>query len=492
MYQIKFVKAPICEFIQPVQARRAGVKVPETLLSSLLNPSNTRALNSSFKISTLVMVTNDLGEDFYPGNLDLTAQLFLHYQSSPTDADSDSNEPLYLDTTPLTYEDFQEKSVLFSTSKTPIKWDGKMRETRLEFGVPAHTLVPKLKELEIKLMNYNVKHRLSKKAKSVFDPLQDELFLSLRVLNVPKKTSRFAPPSKLDNAAAGIKGTYAEIRSLFEAENIVAAPEQSTVMELEDTTVLDVVSLPLQITLFQGADVTVLERFVSDKYCVRYLPIGIPPKTSLDESPKDLKLEAKGVVLLEELSNGIARHLWDAGIVVAKSLPKLYHGFPAGSKPDILELGTGIGIVSIALSIVFPNANYYLTDLYDAKEICEFNIGMNYGPRTVRRLAEPILIKFDELDWEATEFPDLPPVWSYIVIADCTYNPTYYDALLSIIIKQVKGDKNTRVILGHKFRDLANDICWFGMLAQQFAVEKEVWVKNGSNVMHLGCWKLRE
>jgi methylase of polypeptide subunit release factors len=85
----------------------------------------------------------------------------------------------------------------------------------------------------------------------------------------------------------------------------------------------------------------------------------------------------------------------------------------------ILELGTGCGIVGIALAQTISNANILLTDLPEAREIVQRNIDQaSRAPGTKLSVLE--------LDWDA-QLPDesqstLTSV-NLVVAADCTYNP---------------------------------------------------------------------
>lgn len=85
----------------------------------------------------------------------------------------------------------------------------------------------------------------------------------------------------------------------------------------------------------------------------------------------------------------------------------------------VLELGTGCGIVGIALAQTITNANVILTDLPEAREIVQRNIDQ-------ASRAPGAKLSFLELDWDA-QLPDelqstLTSV-SLVVAADCTYNP---------------------------------------------------------------------
>ena len=91
-----------------------------------------------------------------------------------------------------------------------------------------------------------------------------------------------------------------------------------------------------------------------------------------------------------------------------------------GSTLRILELGTGCGIVGIALAQTLQNASVTLTDLPEAQEIVQRNIDE-------ATTAENSSLEFLELDWDSAALPSELQVKenpiSLVVAADCTYNP---------------------------------------------------------------------
>jgi methylase of polypeptide subunit release factors len=119
----------------------------------------------------------------------------------------------------------------------------------------------------------------------------------------------------------------------------------------------------------------------------------------------------------------------DAGITLSchltdlmKHNTELSKGLPSSkTEPglQILELGTGCGMVGISLAQLFLDAKVVLTDLPEAEEIVQRNIDAALG------LPEDTL-SFKNLDWDAELPPDIQS-WSsrlnLVIAADCTYNP---------------------------------------------------------------------
>ena len=106
-------------------------------------------------------------------------------------------------------------------------------------------------------------------------------------------------------------------------------------------------------------------------------------------------------------------------------------------KLNVIELGSGCGIVGISLAQSIPDCDVLLTDLPEAREIAERNI----------RCANPAMgskVSFLELDWEKP----LPATvasksFDLILIADCTYNidsgPSLVRTLRSLVLKTSKS-----------------------------------------------------
>ncbi|KAF2263633.1 hypothetical protein CC78DRAFT_518311 [Lojkania enalia] len=168
----------------------------------------------------------------------------------------------------------------------------------------------------------------------------------------------------------------------------------------------------------------------------------------------------------EETGESIARHLWDAGIVLSCHLNDLVDGQakgkalaefllpPKGKKRlQVLELGTGCGIVGICLAQRIGNADVILSDLPEAQEIVKRNLQK-------AKLAKGSKLSFQELDWEE-ELPDGLRSWSkcphctqvdLVVAADCTYNQDSSPALVATLGRLAKTSPGVSVIIAMKER----------------------------------------
>ncbi|KAH3688154.1 hypothetical protein WICPIJ_000867 [Wickerhamomyces pijperi] len=196
----------------------------------------------------------------------------------------------------------------------------------------------------------------------------------------------------------------------------------------------------------------------------------------------DPQISSEYVILYEELSGTIARHLWDAGIflnLLPISTILDYTGFKASDKLDILELGTGIGLGGIRLAQVFPKAKILVTDLDDAKVICEDNIKLNDTNKADR-------VRFRELDWESP-VKTLYQSWDLILVTDCIYNPLYYDWLINVM--KVEALAKTKVLFLHKFREPVSECEFFPKVREWFELEKQWWWRlNDGILVHVGLY----
>jgi methylase of polypeptide subunit release factors len=88
------------------------------------------------------------------------------------------------------------------------------------------------------------------------------------------------------------------------------------------------------------------------------------------------------------------------------------------AKLRVLELGTGCGMVGIAISQTIAKSHVLLTDLLEAREIVQCNIKHS-------RPAQGSTLKFQKLDWDdelSSELQTSSSPLNLVVAADCTYN----------------------------------------------------------------------
>ncbi|KAH7401859.1 putative methyltransferase-domain-containing protein [Phaeosphaeria sp. MPI-PUGE-AT-0046c] len=173
----------------------------------------------------------------------------------------------------------------------------------------------------------------------------------------------------------------------------------------------------------------------------------------------------------EETGESIARHLWDAGITLSchvsellKRGSQLAEALLSNGRPTqlrILELGTGCGMVGLALAHLIQDADVLLTDLPEAQEIVEHNINQT-------KLAKGSTLKFQTLDWDDDLPQDLQSSCSpfdMVLAADCTYNPDSSPALVQTLRRLCKVSPQARVAIAMKMRHLSEEV-FFDLMAE--------------------------
>ena len=184
----------------------------------------------------------------------------------------------------------------------------------------------------------------------------------------------------------------------------------------------------------------------------------------------------------EEAGDSISRHLWfvhgfldnvsyvsrDAGLgLVAylqdnfeKSATTLYKILHKDSHPiNVLELGSGCGIVGKALAQLVCGCTVTLTDLPEAMEILNYNISTACVAQGSELVKQP-------LDWNY----ELPcgmqsAVFDLILISDCTYNCDSLPALIRTLSALVSLSPAIHVILSLKFRHTSEAV-FFDLMAE--------------------------
>ena len=146
----------------------------------------------------------------------------------------------------------------------------------------------------------------------------------------------------------------------------------------------------------------------------------------------------------EETGNSIALHIWDAAIGFLANLrhdkstcdiPQkccfscLINGM--GRPTRVLELGSGCGIVGIALATIFQDLQITLTDLPDAMEIMKRNVSLCQPARGS-------LIEHLVFDWDGGLPDQLSSDIDVVVISDCTYNADVMPSLVKVLSRIMK------------------------------------------------------
>ncbi|KAL3420592.1 upf0665 family protein c [Phlyctema vagabunda] len=184
----------------------------------------------------------------------------------------------------------------------------------------------------------------------------------------------------------------------------------------------------------------------------------------------------------EETGESIARHIWDAGLILSSYIASLSPSastqqrsspFPALplftsvlQKPalKVLELGAGCGIVGITLSQLYANnTQTTLTDLPEASEILSQNIAQCNLPH----------LKSCILDWSLPLPPHISSeAWDLVLVADCTYNPDVVPHLVRTLQSVVQQRRECLIVLAMKVRHVS-ELVFFDLMCERGFVVKE-------------------
>ncbi|RAL08930.1 protein N-lysine methyltransferase family protein [Aspergillus homomorphus CBS 101889] len=167
-----------------------------------------------------------------------------------------------------------------------------------------------------------------------------------------------------------------------------------------------------------------------------------------------------GLRIWEETGNSIARHIWDAAVASVIYLQKIITGDPGVSAPLLqgllrgsrsgplhaIELGSGCGIVGIALAELLPECSVTLTDLPEVEEIVTKNIA-------VARPAQSSALQFQTLDWDEALPKDLcSGSVDLVLVSDCTYNADSLPALVSVLDRLLQMSPDAVILVALKRR----------------------------------------
>lgn len=127
---------------------------------------------------------------------------------------------------------------------------------------------------------------------------------------------------------------------------------------------------------------------------------------------------------------------------------------------NVLELGSGCGIVGIDLAQTIPDCSVVLTDLEEAEDIIQKNI-LAANPAMASE------ISFQKLDWEEQlPGPIMMKSFDIIVLADCTYNADSSPALVRTIRALVNRSPKAVVAVAMKIRH-RDELVFFDLMKEK-------------------------
>lgn len=134
---------------------------------------------------------------------------------------------------------------------------------------------------------------------------------------------------------------------------------------------------------------------------------------------------------------------------------------------QVIELGSGCGVVGIALAQMLSRCSVTLTDLPEVHDIVSRNL----------RLAQPALESasdFKVLDWEEELDGDaLKQPIDLILVSDCTYNADSLPSLVQVLGRLIQLSPGAIVLVSLKRRHESEAVFFELMRQSAFAVVEE-------------------
>lgn len=149
-------------------------------------------------------------------------------------------------------------------------------------------------------------------------------------------------------------------------------------------------------------------------------------------------------------------------------MPRLQSQVQAKGKKyfQVVELGSGCGVVGIALAQILSRCSVMLTDLAEVNDIMARNLQIaQSAPESEARFK--ILDWEEELDADVTEKPiDL------VLVSDCTYNADSLPALVQVLDRLLQSSPNAVVLVSLKRRH-ESEAVFFDLMRQSALVVLE-------------------
>ncbi|KAJ2838982.1 Protein-lysine N-methyltransferase efm6 [Coemansia sp. 'formosensis'] len=153
---------------------------------------------------------------------------------------------------------------------------------------------------------------------------------------------------------------------------------------------------------------------------------------------------------------GVGSTVWDTGLVLAKYFDhQTYLGNLDLSGKTVLELGSGTGIVGIALGRLHPKCQVVLTDKEELVPLLDRNIELNSATDNTRAQC---------LDW--TKSTSLDRVPDLIIVSDGIWDKDLHQPLAETLARLAGSE--TRVLLAYESRKFDEEAEFIAKWSQTF------------------------
>ncbi|CAO3674532.1 unnamed protein product [Rhizopus stolonifer] len=159
-----------------------------------------------------------------------------------------------------------------------------------------------------------------------------------------------------------------------------------------------------------------------------------------DQAERIVNVNKNQVVrICEDAVQSIARHVWDCGLGMCQFMKENQKQLKF---KNLLELGSGTGLVGIYAAELLQPDKVYLTDLADALEIMQQNVDL---------MKTKEIMRVRELSWgnqRQDEYEDV----DLILLTDVLYNQSSHDLLLDTL-DWLLDNQDAKALLSYKERN---------------------------------------
>ncbi|KAJ2003943.1 Protein-lysine N-methyltransferase efm6 [Coemansia thaxteri] len=155
---------------------------------------------------------------------------------------------------------------------------------------------------------------------------------------------------------------------------------------------------------------------------------------------------------------GVGSTVWDAALVVAKYIERQTDEGKLDLRgKTVLELGSGTGLVGIAIGRLHPKSHVVVTDKQELVGLLERNIALNSASDNTRA---------EKLDWRETDKAGANVAPDVIVVSDGIWDKDLHQPLADTLARL--AGKDTTVLLGYESRSFGDEAEFIAKWSQTF------------------------
>jgi predicted nicotinamide N-methyase len=170
----------------------------------------------------------------------------------------------------------------------------------------------------------------------------------------------------------------------------------------------------------------------------------------------------------EERNEGTGGTVWDCALVMSKYFERLSETQNWSDK-NVLEVGSGTGIVGIVAAILMKPKTMVITDIMAQLPLMEQNV--NEAIQQLPHNEELKRLRVQEFDWCKDDVTlDPPPPYDIVVASDCIFPKLNNQWLLNALLKVTSSE--TLVLIGYEYRTASSRQNFFQRAEEFFICER--------------------